>query len=807
MKTQDSLATTTCPNTVAKAQLYTAAIFSPSPPPKEERGGVRRPIIQAQIPSPQPSPRSGGERESAAVPSFASVAGQLKTACAARLLLLLLLTLPAVVQAQFNYTTNDGTITITGYTGSGGAVTIPSTINGLPVTRIGDSAFAYRSLTSVTITNSVTSIGNNAFYDCGALTNVTFGSSVTSIGTSAFRYCDSLTGIMIPDSVTRIGDGAFYDTGITNVIISASVTNIGSYAFGYCFSLPAITVDALNPVYSSVDGVLFNKSTNTLIQCGGGRVGSYTVPNSVTNIGDGAFYQCAKLTGITIPEGFTSIPGAEFAYCSSLTSITVPNSVTNIGWAAFYACTSLTNVIIGTNTTSIEGDAFDDCSSLTSVTIPNSVTNIGSQAFFDCISLTNVIIPDGVINIGSEAFAYCFSLTAITVDALNPVYSSVDGVLFNKNQTRLIKYPGGKAGSYTVPNSVTSIETNAFMLCATITNITFGNSVTNIGIEAFYSCANLSSVTIPNSVVSIGGAAFENCSSLTNVMIGNSATRIDNSAFFNCSSLTAITVDALNPAYSSAAGVLFNQNQTTLIQYPGGKTGSYTISNNVTCIGSYAFDRCHLASVMISDSVTNIGNYAFEYCNSLTNITIGNGVNSIGSGTFEGCHYLTSVTIPNSVTSIGDNAFSFCGLTNVTIGNGVTHIGVDAFEFCSNLKMAFFKGNKPISDSSVFTGDFNATVYYLPGTTGWGATFGGRPTVLWNPQVLTSDASFGVRTNQFGFNIIGTTNIPIVVEACTSLGGDAWVPLQSVSLTNGSFLFNDPQWTNYPGRFYRLRSP
>jgi hypothetical protein len=146
-------------------------------------------------------------------------------------------------------------------------------------------------------------------------------------------------------------------------------------------------------------------------------------------------------------------------------------------------------------------------------------------------------------------------------------------------------------------------------------------------------------------------------------------------------------------------------------------------------------------------------------------------------------------------------------LTNVTIGNSVTIIGSGAFNGLRNLKTALFKGNAPMADSSLFSSDNNSIVYYLPDTTGWGATFGGRQAVLWNPQVLTSDASFGVRTNQFGFNIIGTTNIPIVVEACTSLGGDAWVPLQSVSLTNGSFLFNDPQWTNYPGRFYRLRSP
>jgi hypothetical protein len=383
-----------------------------------------------------------------------------------------LLALPAVVQAQFTFTTNNGAITITGYNaGINRAIVVPDTINGYPVTSIGDYAFQFigNGLTNVTIPNSVTNIGSYAFFDCG-FTSLTLGTNIIRIGTNAFCYCSSLTGITIPASVTSIEYAAFCDTAITNVIISANVTNIGDEAFSWCFNLPAITVDSLNSFYSSMDGVLFDKHMNTLIQCPGGKTGSYEIPNNVT-IGDGAFYQCAKLTGITIPEGFTSITDVEFSYCSSLTSIIIPNSVTNIAWAAFYACSSLTNVIIGTNTTSIGDTAFDGCFGLTGVTIPNSVTNIGSEAFLYCTNLTSVTIPDGVINIGSEAFAYGFSLTAITVDALNPIYGSVDGVLFNKNQTTLIQYPLGKTGNYTVPNSVTSIETNAFKLCATITNV------------------------------------------------------------------------------------------------------------------------------------------------------------------------------------------------------------------------------------------------------------------------------------------------------------------------------------------------
>jgi hypothetical protein len=184
----------------------------------------------------------------------------------------------------------------------------------------------------------------------------------------------------------------------------------------------------------------------------------------------------------------------------------------------------------------------------------------------------------------------------------------------------------------------------------------------------------------------------------------------------------------------------------------------------VTSIGNVAFEQCSLTSVTIPNSVTNIGSYAFGDCLSLTNVTIGTGVKSIGDGTFFDCYYLTGV---------------------------------------------YFQGNAPRLGSDVFDFDNYTTVYYLPGTTGWGAfsTNAGIPTVLWNPQMQTSGTSFCVRTNQFGFSITGSSNLVIVVEACTSLANPLWSPVQTITLTGGSAYFSDPQWTNYPARFYRLRSP
>ena len=209
--------------------------------------------------------------------------------------------------------------------------------------------------------------------------------------------------------------------------------------------------------------------------------------------------------------------------------------------------------------------------------------------------------------------------------------------------------------------------------------------------------------------------------------------------------------------------------------------------------------------------VTAIGNNAFSYCTNLTSVTIPNSVTSIGDYAFYGCTSLISVTIGNSVTSIGDEAFANCNsLTSVTIPNSVTSIGSAAFAFCPSLTAVYFRGNRPSVGSDLFVYWDNAIVYYLSGTTGWGTTLGDRPTQLWllpNPLILNNGSGFGVRTNGFGFIISWATNISVVVEACTNLANPIWSPVGTNTLTGGSSYFSDPQWTNQPSRFYRLRSP
>jgi hypothetical protein len=340
-----------------------------------------------------------------------------------------------------------------------------------------------------------------------------------------------------------------------------------------------------------------------------------------------------------------------------------------------------------------------------------------------------------------------------------------------------------------IPGSVKRIEAFAFSDCTALTSVRLGDGVEEIpGFGAFSGCVKLANVTIPNSVRLIGPETFLDCHNLNSVTIGSGLTSISRDlAFFGCASLTNIEVDARNPTYSSLAGVLFNKNRDTLMEYPGGKSGGYTVP----------------------DTVTTILSRAFAACTGLTSVTLPNGVTQIDSITFSGCVGLTNLVLPEGLKSIGDEAFSECtGLTNVTIPASVTSLGESAFAGCSSLRSAYFKGNAPLAvGCALFADCVNATIYYQPGTTGWGPNLAAVPTVLWNPAIQAANPGFGVGPYGFGFNIIGTPNIPLLVEASTNLVSGVWMPLQTLVLTNGLVSFADSNWIVYSTRFYRIRPP
>ena len=394
----------------------------------------------------------------------------------------------AATYGGLTYEINDGAVAIKHCDAAvSGTLTIPSTIEGYPVTAIYDLAFYWcKDLTYVTIPESVASIGYCAFSGCTSLTyiyvnsnNATYRSVAGVVFTkdreTLVAYPSAKSGAYtISNLVKTIGEGAFAGcTGLTSVTIPNSVITIEEEAFSDCTNLTSVII-----------------------------------PDSVTTIGGWAFSDCSGLTDVTIGNGVIDIGELAFRDCTNLTSVTVPDNVKTIGRSAFADCSSLNQAIIGDGVTDMGYGVFEDCSGLTDVIIGNSVTAIGDQTFYRCTNLTTITIPDSVVSIGAEAFFCCYALTGVTVG-----------------------------------DSVTTIGNKAFYACFKITDLTIGNNVVNIGEEAFYGCNGLSEVAIPVSTVTIGEKAFYSCSGLTWLYISNGVKTISESAFADCVHLAEVVME------------------------------------------------------------------------------------------------------------------------------------------------------------------------------------------------------------------------------------------------------------------------
>ena len=439
---------------------------------------------------------------------------------------------------------------------------------------------------TVEVTYRGSSVSNNVY--TGSVTipsSATYSGtrySTTSIGDYAFSGCTFLTSVTIPNSVTTIGEGAFMNTGLTSLNIPSSVTEIGSFAFMYCTGLTSVTI----PNFVTWIG------ERAFMTCTG--LTKVSIPNSVTSIGEGAFMACTGLTKVSIPNSVTEIGSSAFSDCTGLTSITIPNSVTSIGYYAFSGCTGLIEVNYNAeNCTSMGSSSypvFSGCTNLKTLNLGNEVKNIPRFAFMNCSGLTSVTIPNSVTSIGNFAFDSCSGMTEVNISDLSAWCKiEFDGVYANPlYYATKLKLNGSEITDLVIPNNITKIKNYVFYNCTGLTSVTIPNSLTAIGSSAFYGCTGLKEVNIadlsawckinfnssssnplyyagilklngeeitnlviPNNISQIKDYAFYNCDGLTSVTICKSVTRIGERAFMTCKHLN--TIVSLNPTPPTCA--------------------------------------------------------------------------------------------------------------------------------------------------------------------------------------------------------------------------------------------------------------
>ena len=586
-----------------------------------------------------------------------------------------------------------------------------------------------------------------------------------------------LSDIALPESISSIGENAFYQCkALKKINIPEKVASIGKDAFSGC-KLERADITNLS-AWCRIELANTNASPRTKLYLNGEKLTKLVVPSDITNLNYGVFYACKSITEAVLHDG-----------------------VTTIGISVFGSCQTLEKITFGNGIESISKNAFSYCRALKSIVIPDSVRELGNNAFKECTGCESFVIGSGVTTIGTNVFENCAGELIVnskivetdydngTTNSAHWLYgSNFSKVIIGSNVTKL----GGRAFQYysslidvTIPDSVTELGNLAFMNCTSLADITIPNSVTSMGTQAVYGCTKLKTILFPNKLTAIKGSMCKNCTALETVVIPESVTSIGAQAFAECTSLMSVyckpvkvpTLANVNAFQNNAAELKIYVPMSSVTQYkkdsnwksltsaididpssmkksdyyieytstngaivmPNGSFDATIVGNfyengigklyfdaPVISIVDYAFDGyISLASVTIPDSVTKIGGKAFTGCTSLTSVTIGNSVTSIGANAFESCTSLKSVTIPDSVTSIGNYAFYECtSLTSVTIGNSVTSIGTNAFAGCTSLTSV------TIPDSVTSIGNFafyNCTsltsVYCKPTTPPTGGSY------------------------------------------------------------------------------------
>lgn len=582
-----------------------------------------------------------------------------------------------------------------------------------------------KNLTSVTLYDGVSSIGDYAFYLCNGLTDFSFAQSIKSIGESAFYGC-SFTSISIPRNVSNIGIGAFSECNkiesVTIPFVGLNETSQNSYerVFGAIFGIKATTgSESSNIANATCQGRLYdavNKAYNYYWYKIPNTLKSITITDGAEVIPANAFYNCALITSFNIPSSIKTIGNSAFYACRGLTSFTVPTDTNEILTCAFQNCTGLKNVSFNSNLKRIQGDAFKGCSALSSVSISNisdwcsisfsndysnplyytkellidgerphgdiviadGAISIPAYTFYNCDTLTSIVIPNSVLSISSGAFYGCSNLQEITIPFVGAkaTYSNNDkylypfGYIFGASPyTNSIETVQG----YQYRSSTTLNETSAtYYLPASLTTVTITGDHLVYG--AFCNCKNITNIYLSEGISAIDANAFKYCSGLTSIVLPNSVTSIGKRAFDGCSGLKEIT-----------------------------------ISENLTYVGDYAFSSCSSLNIVDVQNIEKWSAIDFNTSNTnplfyshtlyvkgklVTELTIPEGVITIGKYSFYGCRNITSIVIADSVTSINEWAFSGCDdLTSVTIGKAVQKIADHAFTGCTSLVEVFNKSS------------------------------------------------------------------------------------------------------------------
>ena len=461
--------------------------------------------------------------------------------------------------------------------------------------------FDAKHVQTVVIESGATSIGTNALRGCTEIEQITLPDTLTRIGSYAMLGCTGLATIDLPDSVVAIENYAFQDcTGLTRFTVPANCTSMDASAVRGCSSITEFTVSEGNTAFTADDGVLFTASMTELVAYPCGRSGAYAIPSGVDRVGFLAFYNCTGLTAITIPK-----------------------SVTSIGEWAFYNCTALQTLTLHDGITEIANGVFSDCSALTEVYLPATLTRFYPDAFASCSAIAHVYFGgtlaqwQSITNVGSGNEAIYNAIIHYTDVAVVTDSGKTGSITWQFYDDGTLKISGSGA----ITNGASADAFPWFKHSAQILNLEIAEGVTGVGQYAFYNYDALQTVSIPNSVTTIGQLAFSDCDALTEIEIGSGLTTIYTTSLAACSALQSISVSVQNESFVSPNGVLLTKNKKTLIAYPVGREGAYTIPDGVQTISAYAFCYAQsMPSITIPSSVTTVADHAFAYVNGLNEI-------------------------------------------------------------------------------------------------------------------------------------------------------------------------------------------